>query len=116
VYVNPQRGSGIGHGITCREPVGIINVSVGTGVTDSELRRDWVLVHEMIHLALPNLERRHVWLAEGTATYVESVAASRLETWPRPTSGPPCGRSWVSGLAVASRRPTTRLLARTCDD
>ena len=74
MYVNPQRGSGIGHGITCREPVGIINVSVGTGVTDSELRRDWVLVHEMIHLALPNLERRHVWLAEGTATYVESVA------------------------------------------
>jgi predicted metalloprotease with PDZ domain len=38
------------------------------------LKRDWVLVHEMVHLALPDMEDRYAWLSEGLAVYVEPVA------------------------------------------
>jgi hypothetical protein len=47
---------------------------VGREVTADELRADWVMVHEMAHLALPQVGRWHPWLAEGVATYVEGVA------------------------------------------
>jgi hypothetical protein len=38
------------------------------------LENDWVLVHEMTHLALPDVGDDHAWLAEGLAVYVEGVA------------------------------------------
>jgi predicted metalloprotease with PDZ domain len=81
VVVESGSDSGVGHGVTFREN-GIINVTVGSATTDEELRDDWVLVHEMIHLALPNLRRRHIWLSEGISTYVESVA--RVQAGHRP--------------------------------
>jgi predicted metalloprotease with PDZ domain len=31
-------------------------------------------VHEMVHLALPDMEDRYAWLSEGLAVYVEPVA------------------------------------------
>ncbi len=34
---------------------------------------DWVMVHEMTHLALPDVGEEHAWLSEGLATYVEGV-------------------------------------------
>jgi predicted metalloprotease with PDZ domain len=37
-----------------------------------------VLTHELVHLALPTLPRRHNWLAEGIATYVEPIARARV--------------------------------------
>lgn len=39
--------------------------------------REWQMAHEMVHLAFPNLARRHHWLEEGVATYVEPVARAR---------------------------------------
>lgn len=35
------------------------------------------MTHEMVHLALPNLDESHHWLEEGLATYVEPVARAR---------------------------------------
>ena len=34
---------------------------------------DWVLIHEMVHLALPSLPRAQHWLEEGSATYLEPL-------------------------------------------
>jgi predicted metalloprotease with PDZ domain len=45
-----------------------------TESTEADLRDDWKSVHEMIHLALPNVTPDHLWLAEGIAVYVESIA------------------------------------------
>jgi hypothetical protein len=70
-------GNGVGGGRTTNESGLAIQVSVGHGVTSSELAADWVLVHEMVHLALPELGRRHNWLAEGLATYVEGIARAQ---------------------------------------
>jgi hypothetical protein len=70
-------GGGVRNGRTVRDVHSRIMVHVGVEVSDAELRDDWVLVHEMIHLALPNLSHTHVWLSEGIATYVEGVARAR---------------------------------------
>jgi hypothetical protein len=34
-------------------------------------------VHEMTHLALPDVEEQHLWLAEGIAVYVEPIARAK---------------------------------------
>jgi hypothetical protein len=71
-------GGGVGGGRTTNESGLVIQVSVGREVTADELAADWVLVHEMVHLALPELGRRHNWLAEGLATYVEGIARAQF--------------------------------------
>ena len=44
---------------------------------DMDLDRDWTLVHEMSHLALPSLPSRHHWFEEGMASYVEPFARAQ---------------------------------------
>jgi hypothetical protein len=51
-----------------------IRVLLGRDSSADDLRRDWVMVHEMVHLALPDMEERYGWLSEGLAVYVEPVA------------------------------------------
>jgi hypothetical protein len=51
-----------------------IRVLLGRDSSEDDLRRDWVMVHEMVHLALPDMAQRYNWLSEGLAVYVEPVA------------------------------------------
>lgn len=52
-----------------------IETTVGLSSTEQDLLvDDWVLVHEMIHQAIPYVSRKHFWVAEGLAVYVESIA------------------------------------------
>lgn len=71
-------GGGVGGGRTTDEGGLAIQVRVGREATAESLAADWVLVHEMVHLALPEVGRAHNWLAEGLATYVEGVARAQL--------------------------------------
>jgi hypothetical protein len=76
-----------------------VNIEIGLGrsVTHAGLVADWILPHEMIHTALPNLRDRHHWLEEGLATYVEPVARARVglitpaEAWSGLEEGLPQG-------------------------
>jgi hypothetical protein len=70
-------GSGIGGGRTTNDSGLMIQMRVGRASTAESLASDWVLVHEMVHLALPEVGRSHAWLAEGLATYVEGVARAQ---------------------------------------
>ena len=70
-------GSGIGGGRTTNDSGLMIQMRVGRASTAQTLSADWVLVHEMVHLALPEVGRSHAWLAEGLATYVEGVARAQ---------------------------------------
>jgi len=70
-------GGGVHGGRTTNGSGLMIQVNVGRDVSADELTADWVLVHEMVHLALPELDRRHSWLSEGLATYVEGVARAQ---------------------------------------
>lgn len=69
-----QSGAGVQGGQTFGERGAFMQVRVGREVTVAQLTADWVLVHEMTHLALPDSGSEHAWLSEGIATYVEGVA------------------------------------------
>lgn len=55
-----------------------IRIPIGRSVTPATMLDSWVLMHEMAHLALPSLADAQIWLEEGVATYVESVARVRI--------------------------------------
>ena len=74
VHVADRDGDGVRGGTTWANPNALIRVQVGGEVTDAQLLTDWVLVHEMTHLALPDMGEDHAWLSEGLATYVEGIA------------------------------------------
>ena len=70
-------GSGVSGGRTTNDGGLMIQMRVGRETAAETLAADWVLVHEMVHLALPEVGRKHDWLAEGLATYVEGVARAQ---------------------------------------
>jgi hypothetical protein len=72
--LEPVSGEGVHGGQTFANPNAFIRVRLGRDVTDAQLLSDWVLVHEMTHLALPDTGEMHAWLSEGIAVYVEGVA------------------------------------------
>ena len=74
VQVVPEPGGAVQSGKTFGGGGGLIRVQVGRDVTQRQLQEDWVLVHEMVHLALPEVGEEHAWLSEGLAVYVEGVA------------------------------------------
>jgi predicted metalloprotease with PDZ domain len=77
LLVVPSDDSGFGYGKTLGNGGASIVVPVGAKTTRAALADDWVLVHEMIHLAFPDLPRDKLWLSEGLATYVEPLARAR---------------------------------------
>lgn len=74
ILVVPDDGARVGHATTWGYRGATIRIGVGNQAAEPAFRRDWVLVHEMVHLALPNLPEEHIWALEGNATYVEPVA------------------------------------------
>ena len=70
-------GAGVRSGVSFGEPSLLIRVRLGRDTTAEQYRADWVLVHEMVHLALPRVPRAQHWVHEGAATYVEAVARTR---------------------------------------
>jgi hypothetical protein len=52
----------------------ITKVFVGQLATEEDLESDWVMTHEMVHLAFPSVADEHHWIEEGIATYVEPIA------------------------------------------
>lgn len=56
----------------------LIVIRLGRDAGQAALDRDWVLTHEMVHLAVPSVPEQSHWLEEGIATYVEPIARVRL--------------------------------------
>lgn len=71
--VNASDRKGL-HGTAFAGKEPLINLRVSKNANRKKLDSDWVLVHEMVHLAFPSVHRRHHWLEEGLATYVEPLA------------------------------------------
>lgn len=70
----PVDGSRVRGGTTWGYRGAAIRLPVGRDVDAATLKQDWVIVHEMVHTALPDLDDRYAWLSEGLAVYVEPVA------------------------------------------
>lgn len=89
----------------------LITISLGRDATIASLADDWLLTHEMVHLALPSLAERHHWLEEGLATYVEPIARSRAgiltaeQVWHEFIEGLPQGQP-EAGDGGLDRTPT----------
>lgn len=74
LLIVPVDGSRVRGGTTWAYRGAAIRVILGRDSSEADLRRDWIMVHEMVHLALPDLAERHAWLSEGLAVYVEPIA------------------------------------------
>ena len=72
--IRVRGGAGVHGGVTYPDKGGYINISLGKDTTVAQLNDDWMLTHEMIHLAFPSMDRRHHWIEEGISVYVEPVA------------------------------------------
>jgi len=72
--VRVRGGPGVHGGVTYPTSGGYISISLGAGTTVEQLNDDWMLTHEMIHLAFPMMAEKHHWIEEGISVYVEPIA------------------------------------------
>jgi hypothetical protein len=77
LLVVPRAGRGVSGGRAWGHRGAAIRITLGEQATETDLAQDWVLVHEMIHLAFPTVPSRHHWIEEGLATYVEPIARAQ---------------------------------------
>lgn len=78
IRVRPAEGrSGIFNGTTYGSDGGFTRISVGQRTDQKALDNDWMMTHELVHMAFPDVEgedREHHWIEEGMATYIEPIA------------------------------------------
>ena len=74
IRITPFEGRGVRNGRTFGDRGGRITIRVGNQTSPSEFASDWMLTHEMVHLAFPSVDEKHHWIEEGIATYVEPIA------------------------------------------
>jgi hypothetical protein len=70
-------GRGVRGGQTTGWDGASITIAVGRESSAFDFAEDWVLTHEMVHLAFPSVPEKHHWIEEGSATYVEPIARAR---------------------------------------
>ncbi|MGE5414344.1 MAG: hypothetical protein ACM3NW_09230 [Syntrophomonadaceae bacterium] len=86
--------------------VGRIAISVGDAATPADLKANWELVHEMVHLAFPSMTGEP-WIEEGLATYVEPLVRARAglapgaEIWKWLVWGLPRGQRALAGAGLS---------------
>jgi hypothetical protein len=104
-------GRGVHGGRAYNEPDLNLRLYVGVGTGAADFRADWVMVHEMLHLAIPDVPRAQLWFHEGIATYVEGVVrgqaglAAPREVWREWRIGMPKGLP-AKGDRGIDRTPT----------
>ncbi|HEY6388786.1 MAG TPA: hypothetical protein VIX91_24185 [Candidatus Acidoferrum sp.] len=74
-------GTGVRHGMTWGRDGGLIVIHAGNKTTTADFAEDWMLTHEMIHLAFPSMADEHHWIEEGISVYVEPIARIRAGHW-----------------------------------
>ena len=74
-------GNGVRHGMTWGRDGGLIRIFAGSKTSAADFADDWMLTHEMVHLAFPSQADEHHWIEEGSAVYVEPIARIRASHW-----------------------------------
>ncbi|HYL62840.1 MAG TPA: hypothetical protein VE077_09475 [Candidatus Methylomirabilis sp.] len=74
-------GRGVRHGQTWGRDGGLIRIRVGSQTSPAGFAEDWMLTHEMVHLAFPSMADDHHWIEEGLSTYVEPIARIQAGHW-----------------------------------
>ena len=79
IRVKPREGRGDDTGTTYGDEDGaMIELGVGAENPPEKLLRDWVMTHEMVHLAFPRAADNQHWAEEGQATYIEPIARAQI--------------------------------------
>jgi hypothetical protein len=73
----PTEGDDVMRGHALGDGGAVIVVEVGKRTADYQLKNDWVLPHELVHMGFPSVDPKHHWLEEGVATYVQPIARAR---------------------------------------
>jgi len=87
----------------------VIRVGLSRFARDSSLADDWVMTHEMVHLAFPSVPDQNHWIEEGIATYVEPIARAQVGDLPLET----VWRELVDGLPKGLPAPGDQGLDNT---
>jgi hypothetical protein len=74
-------GTGVRHGMTWAREGGLIRIFAGGKTSAEDFADDWMLTHEMIHLAFPSMADENHWIEEGISVYVEPIARIRAGHW-----------------------------------
>lgn len=72
----PDR-DGVGGGTTWGDMAGfpaMTRIHIGQHATQADLNDDWMMTHELVHTAFPDLPDDQHWMEEGLAVYVEPLA------------------------------------------
>jgi hypothetical protein len=77
IRLHSFEGRGVRGGRTTGLDESVISIAVGRSSSASDFTEDWVLTHEMVHLAFPSVSGEHHWIEEGSATYIEPIARAR---------------------------------------
>jgi hypothetical protein len=82
LMVKPAEGrGGVFHGTTFGGRGAFTRISVGQATTQEQLDNDWMMTHEFIHMAFPDVSNesdQHHWMEEGMATYIEPIARAQI--------------------------------------
>jgi len=108
IVVEPGR-AGVLQGTTWGDREGypaVTRVRISQHTKQDDLRTDWKLTHEFVHMALPSLPDDQHWLEEGIATYVEPIARhqsgflTKKQVWWGMVDGMPHGEPGMSDLGL----------------
>jgi hypothetical protein len=77
VLIQVQKGGdeAVNDGVTYGGSRIVVHLGAATEVKD--LNQDWILTHEMFHLAFPTLPPDQIWMMEGLSDYLEPVARAQ---------------------------------------
>jgi hypothetical protein len=78
ITVNLRNRPGVNDGHASGWNGARIEIAVGRDNNTAVFDDDWIMTHEMVHLALPSVAEKHHWIEEGLATYIEPVARARV--------------------------------------
>ena len=104
IVVTATEGRGVQSGTTYTYGGALIRVSVGRDSSAADLKRDWVMTHEMVHLSQPELDERFVWMQEGLAVYVEPIARAQAGQLSEEKVWGDMARDMPKGLPAAGDR------------
>ena len=97
ILVIAEDGARIRGGTTYGFAGAAIRIHVGHEADARAFQKDWIMVHEMTHLALPIVPEESLWMLEGSATYVEPIARAQAgqlsagDVWRDSLNGMPKG-------------------------
>ncbi len=78
IALQVQKGKGVHRGMAMGVGGASINIWLGAESGVKDFRQDWIMVHEMVHLAFPRVANKHDWIEEGIATYMEPIARAAM--------------------------------------